>query len=140
MKNYKKISFYIEEDIYNELERIIHYRNSRILALDMGKKFGTVEEFSKGCLNYYLKQLRTQDSLAGIDDLGKPFRLKNRFNELMLKRGLRQIDVSSATEIKPSNINKIFKNENQPSLDYFLRLWVFFGCPPLNDVLYREEE
>jgi sulfite reductase alpha subunit-like flavoprotein len=24
-------------------------------------------------------------------------------------------------------------------LDYFLRLWVFFGCPSLTEVLYREE-
>jgi hypothetical protein len=57
----------------------------------------------------------------------------------MIKRKLKQKDISEITQIEQANISYIFSNKNQPSLDYFLRLWVFFGCPPLNEVLYREE-
>ncbi len=45
---------------------------------------------------------------------------------------------SEITKIEPSNISLIFRNKNQPSLDYFLRIWIALGCPPISDCLYRE--
>lgn len=139
MGEYKKITFFIHDEVYKEIEKILHYRYARVLTLDIDAKSRSTEEFVKGCVMHYLKQIKKQEILAGIDDLGKPFRLRNKFKELMIKKGLKQKDIAEAIQIAQANISNIFNNENQPSLDYFLRLWVFFGCPPLNEVLYREE-
>jgi DNA-binding Xre family transcriptional regulator len=140
MGDYKKVTFFLHDEEYKEIEKILHYRNSRIMALDLDKKSRSVEEFVKGCVLHYLKQLRSQDSLAGIDDLGKPYRLKNRFKELTERKGLRGKDLAELTNIHQGNISIIFQNRSQPSLDYFLRIWIALGCPPLNECLYREED
>jgi DNA-binding Xre family transcriptional regulator len=137
MTNYKKVSFYVDEDIYNEIDKIIQYRNSRVLALDLDKKSRTVEDFAKGCFIHYLKALRTQEELAGIDDLGKPFRLRNHFKEIVQKKGWTQKQLAEATNIDPSNISITLSNRSQPSLDYFLRIWIALGCPPLTECLSR---
>jgi DNA-binding Xre family transcriptional regulator len=138
MGSYKKFKIYLHDEDLKEIEKILHYRNSKIMALDVDKKSRTVEEFVKGCVNYYLKQVKNQEELAGIDDLGKPYRLKNRFKEIMESKGLRGKDLSELTNIHAGNISIILSNRSQPSLDYFLRIWIALGCPPLNQCLYRE--
>jgi predicted XRE-type DNA-binding protein len=139
MGDYKKITVFLNETLYDEILDIIEYRNKRIVMDNEAKKVTSVEEFVTGSIIQVIKWIKKEDILSGNDDLGKPFRLRNKFKHLMNEKGLKQKEVSDATQIKPSNISNIFNNENQPSLDYFLRLWVFFGCPPLDDVLYREE-
>jgi DNA-binding Xre family transcriptional regulator len=140
MGTYKKITIFLHDDDYNEIEKILHYRNSKVMALNLDKKSRSVEEFTKGCINYYLKQVKNQEELAGIDDLGKPYRLKNRFKEIMEKKGLRGKDLSELTNIHQGNISIVLSNRSQPSLDYFLRIWIALGCPPLNQCLYRVED
>jgi DNA-binding Xre family transcriptional regulator len=140
MTNYKKIYFYIDEEIYNEIDKILLYRNSKIMALEMDKKFRSVQDFAKGCFNHYLKEIRIQEELAGVDDLGKPYRLRNHFKEILKKKGWSQKQLAEATNIDPSNISITLSNRSQPSLDYFLRIWIALGCPPLNECLSREKE
>jgi hypothetical protein len=124
---------------YSKISKVIQYANLKNEIRDNGIPIDyEVQEFISGCVNMYLNYIENFEKIAGLDDLGKPYRLKNRFKELMITRKLQQKDISSATQIAPSNISNIFNNESQPSLDYFLRLWVFFGCPPLNEVLYRD--
>lgn len=142
MGDFKKVSFFLHDEMYKEIEKILHYRNSRIMALDLDKKSRSVEEFVKGCVTYYLKQVKGQEQLAGIDELGKPYKLKNRFREITERKGLRGKDLAEMTNIHAGNISIVFSNRSQPSLDYFLRIWIALGCPPLNECLYRipEEE
>lgn len=139
MENYRKVKIYLDEKTYKEIELLLEYRNKRILVYDMDKKSRSIEEFAKGSVLHYLKQIKNQDSLAGIDDLGKPYRLNNRFKEIMEKKHLKAKDLCELTKISPSNISTILANKNQPSLDYFLRIWIALGCPPLNECLYRED-
>jgi hypothetical protein len=127
-------------ETYNKILKVTQYENLKNDIRNNGRRNDfEVHEFISGCINTYINYIEQFQQIAGYDDLGKPFRLRNRFKELMIKRKLKQKEISEATQIEPSNISQIFANKNQPSLDYFLRLWVFFGCPPLNEVLYREE-
>jgi hypothetical protein len=127
-------------ETYNKILKITDYENLKNEIRNNGRPTDNeIQDFISGCVKTYLDYIENFQKIAGYDDLGKPFRLRNRFKELMIKRKLKQKDISEITQIEQANISYIFSNKNQPSLDYFLRLWVFFGCPPLNEVLYREE-
>jgi hypothetical protein len=140
MENSIVIPVEIKMDTYVKISKVIQYANLKNELRNNGKPTDfEIQEFISGCINTYLKYIEEFQKLSGYDDLGKPFRLKNRFKELMDKRRLKQKNICDVTEIAPPIISRVLANENQPSLDYFLRLWVFFGCPSLTEVLYREE-
>src|SRR5206468_8742761 len=115
MKGYKRFSIYLSDDVVNEINAIVEYRNKRILKDNEDKKPRTIEEFIKGSTMQLLKSLKGEGIIAGMDDLGKPYKLKNRFKELMIERKMKQKDVCEITDIEPANISRIFSNENQPS-------------------------
>lgn len=139
MKSYKQFSIYLSEDVIKEIKTMVDLRNTRILLDNEERKVRSVEEFIKGSVIQTVKWLKSEELSAGMDDLGKPYRLKNRFKEFMEKKHLKAKDLSELTNISPSNISTILANKNQPSLDYFLRIWITLGCPPLNECLYRED-
>lgn len=137
MGDYKKITIFLNEQHYKEITDIIEYRNKRVQFDKEDKKVSSIEEFITGSVIQVLKWLKDEDSFAGIDDLGKPYRLQNDFKKIMLKKGMRGKDLADTTNIHHGNISTILNNKNQPSLDYFLRIWIALGCPPLNECLYR---
>lgn len=138
-KNYKKITFFLNDEIYDEMMKLLNYRNSRSIALEKDK-VRSIEEFVTGSVIHYMKRLKGQETLAGMDDLGSPYRLKNKFKEVMKKKGIRVKDLAEMTNIHAGNISIVTTNRSQPSLDYFLRIWIALGCPPLNECLYRVKE
>ncbi|MBT2724853.1 MULTISPECIES: helix-turn-helix transcriptional regulator [unclassified Bacillus (in: firmicutes)] len=137
MANYKKITVFLNEEFYKEILDIIEYRNKRVQFDKEDKKVSSVEEFVTGSVIQVLKWLKGEDSFAGIDDLGKPYRLENSFKKIMLDKGMRAKDLAEITNIHAGNISIILNNRSQPSLDYFLRIWIALGCPPLNECLHR---
>lgn len=137
MGDYKKITIFLNEELYKEVSKIVEYRNKRIIVDNEDKKATSIEEFVTGSVIQVLKWLKSEDSLAGINDLGKPYRLKNKFKEIMESKGWRGKDLAELTNIHAGNISIILSNRSQPSLDYFLRIWIALGCPPLNECLYR---
>lgn len=140
MEDFIIVPIHLKLETYNKILKITQYENLKNDIRNNGRPIDfAIQEFISGCVNTYLNYIEEFQKIAGLDDLGRPFRLKNRFKDLMVKRKLKQKDISEATQIAQANISYIFNNENQASLDYFLRLWVFFGCPPLNEVLYRED-
>jgi hypothetical protein len=140
MGDYKKISIFLNDDLYQEIEKLLRYRNAKYEFLGEDKKSRSIEEFVTGSVIEALKKVKRQENLGEmIIDLNKSFKLKNRFKELMIKRKWKQKYLSDLTGVDPGNISKILSNENQPSLENFMRLWVAFGCLPFNEVLYREE-
>lgn len=137
MSNYKKVTIFLNENLYREVNDIIEYRNKRVQFDKEDKKVSSIEEFVTGSVIQMLKWLKHEESFAGMDDLGKPYRLENSFKEIMTKKGMRGKDLSEITNIHHGNISLILNNKNQPSLDYFLRIWIALGCPPLNECLHR---
>lgn len=137
MSNYKKITIFLNEDIYNEVNTIIEYRNKRIQFDKEDKKVTSIEEFVTGSVIQILKWLKDEESFAGMAELGKPYQLENSFKEIMTSKGMRGKELAEITNIHHGNISLILNNKNQPSLDYFLRIWIALGCPPLNECLHR---
>ncbi|AZV43702.1 hypothetical protein BAOM_3093 [Peribacillus asahii] len=135
---YTSINLLIKKETMDKIEKLTQHRNLKNDLFNKGKRFNTVEDFIIGTLYHYLDQIENQDLSAGLDDLGKPYRLKNNFKEIANSKSLSQQKVSEMTNIEPSNISLIFRNKNQPSLDYFLRIWIALGCPPISSCLYRE--
>lgn len=138
MDNYKKMSIFLNDDLYKEVLDIVEYRNKRILVDNENKKVASIEEFVTGSVIQVLKWIKNEKQSAGFDDLGKPYRLKNKFKEIAEQKRLRGKDLAELTNIHAGNISIILSNRSQPSLDYFLRIWIALGCPPLNECLYRE--
>jgi transcriptional regulator with XRE-family HTH domain len=55
-------------------------------------------------------------------------------------KGWNQKMLAEKTNIDPANVSIILNNRSQPSLDYFLRLWIALGCPPINECLSRTDD
>lgn len=135
---YVSINLLIKKEAMEKIEKVTQMRNTKTLLFNKGRRFNSAEDFIVGSIYHYLDQIDSQESFAGLDDLGKPYRLKNNFKEITKSKNLSQQQISEKTKIEPSNISLIFRNKNQPSLDYFLRIWIALGCPPISDCLYRE--
>ncbi|MGD7047063.1 helix-turn-helix transcriptional regulator [Rossellomorea marisflavi] len=97
-------------------------------------------DFIRGIIVDFFDEMESNTVASGLDDLGRPFRLLNNFKEISIKKGMTQQQVAVQTNIDPGNISHIWRNKTQPSLDYFLRIWICLDCPPLNKCLYREIE
>ncbi|WP_053434706.1 helix-turn-helix domain-containing protein [Sporosarcina globispora] len=140
MEKHNEVVIYLKDSVITDITNYIEYQKLKKLNFDGNYNHTNMEEFIVGCVCHYLRQLKYQIDLSGINDLGKPYRLKNRFKEYMDKHGIIPADLAKQTGIGASNISLILKNKNQPSLDYFLRIWMALKCPPLDKILYREEE
>lgn len=135
---YVDVNLLIKKETMEKIEKLTQYRNIRNDLLNKGKRYNTPEDFIIGTIYHYLDQIENQNVTAGLDDLGKPYRLQNNFKGIAKEKGLSQEKIAEITNINPSNISTIFRNRSQPSLDYFLRIWIALDCPPLDKCLHRE--
>jgi DNA-binding Xre family transcriptional regulator len=143
MKNqeYVEINIKLKKSTFQQINDYVSYQNLRNDIKSRNKPIDlNINDFITGCVRAYLNKLKNGEELAGLDDLGKPYRLKNNFKEYIDKLGWKQKDLAEKTKIDPGNISIILSNRSQPSLDYFLRIWIAVGCPPMNKVLYRVDE
>lgn len=140
MDNFREIVIHLKEDAVKDIELIVLFQNVKNILFHNEPNSKSVEEFVTGCIYHYIKRIKYQLDLSGINDLGKPYRLQNKFKEYMDKKGISQAMLSEKTGIGASNISLIIKNKNQPSLDYFFRIWIALECPSLEKILYRVEE
>ena len=67
-------------------------------------------------------------------------KIKNRLREIAIEQELDQASVAKLTGIEPANISRIFNNRNQPSIDYFFRIWIALERPPIEDIFYADGE
>lgn len=132
----------ISEETVNKIHEIAMYKNHvHYLNPSSNKRTDlNIEDFITGSINYQLDMIKNYKEIFEYEDLNQPFQLKNRFKELFKKEGLTQHEIERITGVKQSNISLYFKNRQQPSLDNFIKLWVALKCPPIHEVIYREEE
>ena len=138
--DYERIYIHLKKEIVKDIENIIEFTNKRDFLFNKEENHTSVENFIIGCVCYYLKQINVIDDLSGINDLGRPFRLENKIGELLDQKRISQKQLSDMTGIAAPNINNFVKNKNQPSLDYFLRIWITLDCPPLDWMFFRITE
>ncbi|GLI82341.1 hypothetical protein ANABIO32_00270 [Rossellomorea marisflavi] len=141
MTNYKKLTLFLSEELLGKVESYVDIENQKnSLWKNERTRYLQESDFIRGVLVDFFDEMESNTVASGFDDLGKPFRLQNNFKEIALKKGMTQKHVADLTNIDPGNISRIWKNQSQPSLDYFLRIWICLNCPPLNKCLYREGE
>ncbi|MGG3890349.1 helix-turn-helix domain-containing protein [Metabacillus fastidiosus] len=137
----EKVEILLRKETVDKIKTVVNYENYRNqIYTELNRdSLNTLEDFITGCVNLFLNKIESRLELAGLDDLGKPYRLKNRFREIVKAKGMKQKELAELTKIDAGNISIILSNKSQPSLDYFLRIWITLGCPPIENVLYREE-
>lgn len=136
---YKKFEVLLKAETVNKIEKITLFKNVSDELFNDGSEHYSIEDFIIGCVYHYIKTIESKNTISGLSDLGKPFKLKNRFKEILKEKGISQKQLSDMTQIKAGNISQILNNNNQPSLDYFLRLWIALDYPRIDRCLYREE-
>jgi DNA-binding Xre family transcriptional regulator len=134
---YERINIHLKKEIVNDIQKILDYKHARDFLFKKEANYTNIENFIVGCVCYYLRQINGIKDLSGITDLGKPFQLENKLGELLDQKRMSQKELSDLTGIAPSNINNFVKNKNQPSVDYFLRIWIALECPPLEWMFER---
>jgi DNA-binding Xre family transcriptional regulator len=134
---YERINIHLKKEIVKDIQNILEYKHARDFLFEKETNHTSIENFIVGCVCYYLKQIKETRELSGIDELGKPFQLENKIGELLEQKRMSQLRLSELTGIAPSNINNFVKNKHQPSLDYFLRIWIALECPPLDWMFYK---
>jgi DNA-binding Xre family transcriptional regulator len=138
--DYERISIHLKKEIVKDIKTIIEYKYARDFLFDKETNYQSIENFIVGCVCYYIKHIKEIRDLSGINELGKPFALENRIGELLDQKRISQKQLSEMTGIAAPNINNFVKNKHQPSLDYFLRIWIALDCPPLDWMFYRITE
>ncbi len=132
------ISISISDDTLEKLQKLANIKD---FLLNNGETT-SVEDLIKASIHFYLSRFYSDTSpeiTTQLLSLGTDYPLKNRFKEHAQENtGLLANHIANQTKIPKNTISNIFNNNNQPSLDHFLRIWVLLGCPPLERVLYRE--
>lgn len=140
MENHKQVKIYLKKEAIEQIQDVIEFKKVKDLLDKRESEYKSVEEFIVGCVYYYLKQIDSVEDISNIRYLITEHQLKNRFEELMIKKGWNQKELVERTGISAGNINNILKNKNQASIDNFFRIWIAFNCPPISNVLYRSDE
>ena len=136
------ISVDINPKLYRKIVEIIGYSKVTKMTKDADLPM-TEGEVVNAALYYYFKRIETINSFHNIDrralNLEEGTKVQNRFKEIIKNIGMRQKELAELTGIDDATISTILSNKNQPSMEYFLRIWTVLGCPPVEDVFYREK-
>ncbi|MDC3424236.1 helix-turn-helix transcriptional regulator [Aquibacillus sp. 3ASR75-11] len=141
-----KVQFTVEvtKETAASIQEIVNHQNMR---LKFGSRKGdkiTEEDVIKAALSDYLdlfnssKNVKSLLSIILEQEGFSSYHIKNRFKEIMKRKGLQQVDIVNMTGISKTNISQIFNNKYPPGLDLFFRIWVALDCPPLNEVIYLD--
>lgn len=136
------VSVNINPKFYKKICEIIGY--SKVTKMTKDADLPTTEnEVINAALFHYFKRIDTINSFHNIDrralNLEEGTKVQNRFKEVLKMIGMKQKELAELTGIDDATISTILSNRNQPSMEYFLRIWTVLGCPPIEDVFYREK-
>lgn len=140
MANMVKVEIHLRQETIKRMDEIIAYSKfrKRYTKQDLPESY---EDVLKASLYEYFRKI---DVLYNNVISDKKYKLKNngnlqnRLKEIIKDEGMKQKDICDMTGIDPGSLSNILSNRNQPSMDYFLRIWVVLGCPPIEDVFYRD--
>lgn len=132
MENSRNINIDLKETTIKRIEEWLVYCNmyNKNADYDLPQ---SVEEFVKASLFNQLNSLEKIYEISVSEG-----ELKNRFKEIMKKKGLKQSELAKKCKIDQGSMSRILKNEYQPHLDIFIRIWTSLDCPPIELVLYRD--
>ena len=142
MSNKISLSIQINPDLYTKIRSALGYCET-MSRYEKGDFPITDEDIINSALYYYFEKLDTRMSYTNVNrralKLAKDQKVKNRFKEILKRVGMKQKELAELTGIDEATISTMLANKNQPSIDYFLRIWSVLGCPPMEEVFYREK-
>jgi DNA-binding XRE family transcriptional regulator len=135
-----KLAISVKKETYDRIINYIDYFNLRNTLVKDEKPEMNIENFIKGAIIDELIELEALMNPVVIknSDLAKEGKLKNNLKKIAREDGIKNLDISELTGIDKTTLSQIFNNHQQPSLDYFLRIWSVLGYPPLRRCFYRE--
>lgn len=145
MSHDEKVTYTItvNKEAAQEIEQMVNYLNAEAKYEYQEDTLATPEDIIKAGLYKYLtvyNSSKNVKSIAGfLANQDRSYTLKNRFNEVRKQRKLSQAEIQRETGISKSNLSEILKNNHQPSLDNFFKIWFVLKCPPLEEILYLEK-
>lgn len=132
----------VNVDLYNKIRNVIGY-NQSVLPFTNKDLPTTDEEIINAALFNYFRSLDTITGYFTIErralNLEEGNKIKNRFKDILKMIGMKNKELAQLTGIDDATISTMLANKNQPSIEYFLRIWSVLGCPPIEDVFYREK-
>ena len=142
MENTIKLNVNINGKLYKNLKDILGYTET-VLKISNKELPTTDEEIINAALFHYFNTIDNIKSFYSIDrralNLEEGTKIQNRFKEILKMIGMKQKELANLTGIDDATISTILSNKNQPSMEYFLRIWTVLGCPPIEDIFYREK-
>lgn len=134
------ITIQISDDTYKKLSEVIGFINMRSKSdSDL-----LPEDIIKAALYRYLNRLQDKSILEWNEEVLKLLpldtdcQMKNRIKHFIKENNITQTDLAQRAKVPVSTISSILNNQNQPSIDVFLKIYYALDCPPLNELLYRE--
>lgn len=137
----KEVTVSLNEKIYQQIQDIVGY--CKVSGLVISKELPiNEEEVINSALHYYLRRLENMASYLKVEtralNLKSGTKIKNNLKHIATMKKLKQREIADLTGIDQATLSTIFNNHNQPSIEYFLRLWTVLGCPDIEDCFYRE--
>lgn len=132
----------LKDETIEKINELIALENLVNKYQDKNRPSINIEDFIKSSVVFSIKHMEGFGELINISGLNTDennFNYKNRFKEIMKQKGMKQVELSKRTNIHSSNLSQILNNVNQPRLDYFLRLWIVLGCPPMHECIYQDD-
>ncbi|MGM7720517.1 helix-turn-helix transcriptional regulator [Metabacillus sp. Hm71] len=140
MENKVGINIVLKQETLKEIDELLGYYKTlmKYEEFDLPSNY---EDFIKSAINHYINRLMTIHSFVISEEtykLNSNSKLKNTIKEYMIGQQMKQKDIAALTGIEPGALSNILSNRNQPSMDYFLRIWIALGCPPIEELFYRD--
>lgn len=135
----------LKRSTYDKLDSIVRYFNNREVIVNSERQHEviTIEQMMRGAIVREIEKIETYNHLITYDGkktLGeRGFVVKNRIKQILKERNMRQLDLCELTGIDRSSMSGIVNNNNQPSADYLLRIWVALDFLPIDQIFYREK-
>lgn len=133
----------VNKETAEKIEEYAKFLNMRNKLRLIELPFVTHEDIIKGALDSLLTMLERFyefDKNFNFYSLKPKSKIKNRFEEIAIENGYNQSIISKITGIDQPSISRIMKNKNQPSMDYFIRIWIALDRPPIEDIFFPEDE
>ena len=141
MKN-EKVYFTISvnEDTAQEIRRYADFLNQRNKLRNEKYEYVTDEDVIKAAIFRHLQIVETYHSKSGFFKDLVDYKISNDFRTVAMKQQLDQASISKLTGISVPNLSRIFNNRNEPSFDYFVRIWIALGCLPIEKLIKFEKK
>lgn len=136
----KKIIIELSDENYEKSLNLVHVLN--YLNKNHRNEI-SIEELIEASLFNYLERfydhLVSEHKYEELVSLGNPnYHLRFNLERYIEDKGLPLTHMAKQLKISLGALKGIIDNKHMPSVDIFIRLWVLIGCPPLQEILYRE--